>query len=254
MSPRMKYRLARMVITSGTKTPRSSQGTIDTLLNEGVRILTAEGPEPALGDDVVPHLAEGVLGVDPGLAGGDLDDAGHLGLDRSGGQAVEELLDDPGRFADLLQADPVTGEGITVGMGPDLPVELLPGQRRHLVAAQVEVDARGPGVGPRQAVIQGDVPRDDPDAPGAPLEDLVAHEQRLDLVAEPPGLLHDPSGLVDPALGQVLLDASDAVVVGVETPAGGPLDQVEDVLAVPEGEEDRGQGARAGRPCRRGRG
>ena len=46
-------------------------------------------------------------------------------------------------------------------------------------------------------------------------------------------------GLVDPALGQVVLQAADAVVVGVEAPAGGRLHQVEDVLAVAEGVEDR---------------
>ena len=45
--------------------------------------------------------------------------------------------------------------------------------------------------------------------------------------------------LVDPALGQVVLDATDAVEVGVEPTAGDRLDEVEDVLAVTEGEEHR---------------
>ena len=49
--------------------------------------------------------------------------------------------------------------------------------------------------------------------------------------------------LVDPALGQVVLQAADAVEVGVEPPAGGRLDEVEHVLAVAEGVEDRRDGA-----------
>ena len=44
MSPRMKYRLPRIVITSGTYTPRSNHGRIDTLLNDAERIFTRNGP------------------------------------------------------------------------------------------------------------------------------------------------------------------------------------------------------------------
>ena len=44
-------------------------------------------------------------------------------------------------------------------------------------------------------------------------------------------------GLGDPALGQVVLEAADAVEVGVEPPAGDRLDLVEDELAVAEGVE-----------------
>ena len=52
-------------------------------------------------------------------------------------------------------------------------------------------------------------------------------------------LLHDGLGLGDPALGQVVLQAADAVEVGVEAPAGDRLDLVEHVLAVAEGVEGR---------------
>ena len=38
MSPRMKYRLERMVMMSGTYTPFSSQGTIEMLWNDAERI------------------------------------------------------------------------------------------------------------------------------------------------------------------------------------------------------------------------
>src|SRR5690348_16963555 len=69
--------------------------------------LAAERSEAALADEVVPHLAERVLGVDPRLTCGHLDDARHLGLDRTGGQPVEELVDDLRRLPHFLQPDPV---------------------------------------------------------------------------------------------------------------------------------------------------
>ena len=68
MSPRMKYRLARMVITSGTKTPRSSHGHDRHVAERRRADLAPEGAEATLGDHVVAHLAERVLGVDPRLA------------------------------------------------------------------------------------------------------------------------------------------------------------------------------------------
>ena len=83
---------------------------------------------------------------------------GTLAWIGAGGQAVEQLVDDLGRLPDLLQPDPVAGEGVAVGVGPDLPVELASTPAGEaLVAAEVAVDARGPGVGARQAVLQGDV-------------------------------------------------------------------------------------------------
>src|SRR6187397_518902 len=53
--------------------------------------LDPERAEVALADDVVAHLAERVLRRDPRLTGGHLDDARHLGHDRAGGQAVDQL-------------------------------------------------------------------------------------------------------------------------------------------------------------------
>ena len=48
MSPRMKYMLARIVMMSGTYTPRSSQGRIDTLEKLAERIFTRNGPRSPL--------------------------------------------------------------------------------------------------------------------------------------------------------------------------------------------------------------
>ena len=47
------------------------------------------------------------------------------------------------------------------------------------------------------------------------------------------------SGLFDPTLGKIVLDAADAIEVGMEATAGRRLDHVEDVFAVAEGEEHR---------------
>ena len=113
---------------SGTYTPCSSHGTIETLLKRRRADLHPERAQVALGDDVVAHLAERVLGGDPGLALGHLDDAGHLGHDRPAGHAVEQLVDDLGGLAGLLEAHPVAGERVAVGVGPDLPVELVVGE------------------------------------------------------------------------------------------------------------------------------
>ncbi len=75
------------------------------------------------------------------------------------------------------------------------------------------------------------------------LEDLGAHEQVLDLVAEGADLVHDGLGVGDPALGQVVLEAADAVEVRVEATTGDRLDLVEHELPVAEGEERRGHRA-----------
>src|SRR5438067_12573780 len=58
------------------------------VVERGRADLAAERPQTTLAHDVVAHLAQRVVSVDPRLAGGNLDDAGDLGLDGAGGQAV----------------------------------------------------------------------------------------------------------------------------------------------------------------------
>ena len=77
---------------------------------------------------------------------------------------------------------------------------------------------------------------------GAGLEDLVSFDQAFDLGAEAADLLHHLLGFGNPSGRQIVLDAADAVEVGVEATAGGGLDLVEDVLTVAEGEEHRRDG------------
>src|SRR4051812_44237447 len=48
MSPRMKWRDARIVMTSGTYTPRRTHGVIETLLKLALRIFTRNGPRSPL--------------------------------------------------------------------------------------------------------------------------------------------------------------------------------------------------------------
>jgi hypothetical protein len=117
-----------MVMTSGTYTPRQHPRHDRDVVEAGGADLHPERAEVALGHHVVAHLAERVLGGHPGLALGHLDDAGHLGHDRARRQAVEELVDDLGGLAGLLEADPEAGEAVAVGVGPDLPVDLVVGQ------------------------------------------------------------------------------------------------------------------------------
>src|SRR5262249_51229376 len=93
----------------------------------------------AIADHVEAHLAEGVRGVDPGLALRDADTGGCLGPDGPGRETIEELLDDARRLAHLLLAHPVPGERVPVRVRPDLPVRLRPHERRRFVAPEVEV-------------------------------------------------------------------------------------------------------------------
>ena len=112
--------------------------------------------------------------------------------------------------------------------------------------------------GPETPNDAADVGRDHTHALGPGEEDLVPCHQRLELLAAAEHLLDGPPRLVEEALGQVgdvllggrpcpvsRLDPADAVEVGVEAPTGHRLDQVEDPLPVPKGEEERGGGTQA---------
>ena len=170
-------------MTSGTYTPRQHPRQDRDVAERRRADLHAERPGRALRHDVVAHLAERVLGVDPDLALGHLDDARHLGHDRAARHLVEQLQHHARRLARLLEAHPVAGERVAVGVGPHLPVELVVGQVRIAVAAEVPVDAARADVRARQAVRGAELGRDDADRPGALLEDLVADQEVLELVA-----------------------------------------------------------------------
>ena len=155
MSPRMKYRLARIGDDVGHVDAAQHPRHDGDVVEAGAADLHPERAEVALADDVVAHLAERVLGRHPGLALGHLDDARHLGHDRAGRERVEQLVDDLRGLAGLLQAHPAAGEAVAVGVGPDLEVDLVVGQRQALVAAQVPVDAAGAQVGARTGRTAG---------------------------------------------------------------------------------------------------
>ena len=65
----------------------------------------------------------------------------------------------------------------------------------------------------------------------------------LEVVAAVEDLLHHLAAVGHPAPREVVLQAADAVEVRVEAPAGRALDEVEDVLAVAEAPERRGERA-----------
>ncbi len=164
-------------MTSGTYTPRSNQSQDRHVAERRGADLHAERAGRALRDDVVAHLAERVLGVHPDLALGHLDDARHLGHDRPGGQAVDELQHHARRLARLLQPHPVASERVAVGVRPDLPVELVVGEVRAAVAAQVPVDAARAQVRTGDAVRGAELAGDDADRTRALLEDRVAERR-----------------------------------------------------------------------------
>ena len=70
---------------------------------------------------------------------------------------------------------------------------------RLAVAAQVPVDARRAEVRARDAVGRAELARDDADAAGAGLEDLVADEHVLEVVAAVEDALHRLAAVGDPA-------------------------------------------------------
>ena len=123
-------------------------------------------------------------------------------------------------------------------MGPDLPVQLIVHEAYPTVAPEVPVHARGPDVGARQPVGQAHVGRDHADTASPGLEDLVAGNEVLHLVAELVDATQHALRLVDPALREVVLQAANAIEVGVESATGNRLDLVEDELPVAEGKED----------------
>src|SRR4029079_3235295 len=114
-----------------TQYPRNDRDVVEA----GRADLDAEWTEVAVADRVVAHLTERVLGADPRFTLGHLDDARHLGHDRAAGQPVEKLVDDLRGFPGLLQPNPAACETVAVGMGPHLPVDLVPRHRKGLVAA-----------------------------------------------------------------------------------------------------------------------
>src|SRR5581483_10852847 len=100
----------------------------------------------------------------------------------------------------------VAGEGVAVGVGPDLPVEVVVDEVAGPVAAEVPVDPGGPAVRSRPAVLGADGGRDDADAAGADLEALVAGHELLELVDGVERLPHHPAAVGDPSRGEVDLE------------------------------------------------
>ena len=81
------------------------------------------------------------------------------------------------------------------------------------------------------------------DPAGARLEDLVAHDQRLEVGQPPADCRHGIRDAVEPAGREVLLEPADAVEHVVHPPAGGLLHDRLELLALAERVEDRGDRA-----------
>src|SRR4029078_7314543 len=102
---------------------------------------------------------------------------------------------------------PVARERVAVGVGPHSPVEVAVGQVLLAVAAEVPVDAAGAQVRARHAVGGAQVGRNDADRARPLLEDRVADDETLELVARGEHLGHRRATLADPAPPEAVLQA-----------------------------------------------
>ena len=143
----------------------------------------------------------------------------------------------------MSDAAAVAVEDVAVLRGDDLEVELgVHGVRPR--AAQVEVDAGRARVGAGDAVVHDVLLRDHALALGALQEDRVGVDERLVLLDLRREQLEELAALVDPAVGQVVTHAAEAVVVEHHARARELLHEVEDELAVAEHVEDHGRAER----------
>ncbi|GAA3051911.1 hypothetical protein GCM10020000_36570 [Streptomyces olivoverticillatus] len=144
----------------------------------------------------------------------------------------------------LLQQALEAGQAVALLAGDDLEgVGQLGVGEVRLVAAQVEVDARGAGDRPADPVGVHGLPGQHADAARTAAEDLVAEHQPVVDVHAGADLGHRVPGAAEPARGQVLLEAADAVEHVVHPAAGDLLHHRLELLALAEGVEDGGDAA-----------
>ena len=226
--------------------PRRLDGHVDL----APRHLDALGDLLEVVDEGFHGLAHDVLDMGRGVAQpvgaeGELGrpaDLGVLGHDRPAGQGVQDLLDDPQALAHLGQPDLVAG--VDVGAGGRGHVELV-----LLVAAvglhlaQVVGQAGGPQHRPGGAKTDQVVQRQVADALGPLQPDRVVGEQGLVLVGLGPHVADEGADLVLGAVGQVLGDPGRPHPGVVHAQPGDVLEDVEDLLPLPEPVEHDRQGA-----------
>src|SRR5512134_124589 len=195
-------------------------------------------------DQVDPRLPARALDAEVDLADRGLEDAGDLRHHRPLGDLRDGLPHDLRALPHLIDPHHVPVEAV-----PQLPA--LPGPRAdvevelrvhgvRLVLPQVEADARAAQVGARQPVGDGLLRGDRRDVRQPVNEDLVVGDQvvvlvdlGLEVVEELPGLLEESGGGVEG-------HAADARVVVRQPVPAQHLEQVVDLLPLPDGVQERG--------------
>ena len=159
--------------------------------------------------------------------------------DRTVRQLRQRLTNDPHRLADLLQAHQVAVVGVAVRADRDVPVEAVVDAVR-LVLAQVELHAGRPQHRAGHAEVDRLFRAQPADVARARDENLVVRQQPVHVVGADQRLLAHPLRALLEVARHVPGDAARPEV-GVHQPvAGDLLEQVEDVLALPEGVDERG--------------
>ena len=191
--------------------------------------MEARGLRAAVANDVAPELAPRRLDALVDVALGRLDGLGDFGADRLAlrpVQHVQALQAELRALPHLLRADQVPGQAVAVLLDADLEVQLGV-DATGVVAPQVDVDARAPRDRSADAVGDGLLGRDVPDAVHAGNEDPVAGEELVVLLEPAREVAQELPALLAEAHGQVVPEPADSHIVVEQTLSGDRLQQVQ---------------------------
>ena len=159
-----------------------------------------------------------------------------------GWHEVQDLLDDPQRFPDLVLADGVAVERVAVGSDDDIELDLVVGQV-GLVPAKVPGVAGGTQDGPGGRQRKGLGWGDDANALQAAPEDRLPGQQRVVLVEARRDQLQEAPHVGLPSVRQVCCNAAGPDVVVVHPETGHLLEEAQHLLAFPPAVDHHGDGA-----------
>src|SRR5581483_12423947 len=99
--------------------------------------------------------------------------------------------------------------GVALLARDDVPLDLLVDGVERLVAAQVPVEAAAARHGAAAPVVLRHLLGEGADAHGAELDDVVVQEEVVELLEARPHVADVAAALLEPAGGQVVLNAAD---------------------------------------------
>ncbi len=163
-------------------------------------------------------------------------------LPRRAAQLVAALLHDARRLAHLLHADEIAVVAIAVLADGNIEVHFLVafvGLRLAQIPSRARAAHHHAGKPPGPALGE----RDDADVDVALLEDAVAGEQRLEIVADFEERIAEIVDVVDELRRQILVDAARPEIGRVHARPARPLVEHHQLLALLEAPERRGERA-----------